>query len=184
MAKIVIGLVGEMASGKDAVKKHLNEKYGAVNCKFSTILRDVLDRLGVEKTRENMQNISTSLRGLYGEDLLAKTIVNDVSKLEGDIVIADGVRRMADIEYLAKLPNFALVKIEVKPEIRYERSKSRNENPGDAGKTFEQFMKDHEAEAEREVKVVMEKAGYSINNDGNFADLYKQTDSLVESLLK
>ena len=66
MAKIIFGLVGTLASGKGAVKQRLIERYKAEDCRFSTILRDVLNRLDVPTTRENLQNVSTSLRQLFG----------------------------------------------------------------------------------------------------------------------
>jgi dephospho-CoA kinase len=182
MNKIILGLVGPLASGKEAVKKHLVEKYEAKDCKFSTILRDVLNRTAVPVSRENLQKLSTILRANFGEDLLAKAIAMDASKLDAYIVVIDGVRRPTDIEHLNKLPNFFLIKIEAESKLRYERMVKRNENEGDDKKTFEQFLKDHEAEADRLVPVVMDTAKYTIDNNGSFEDLYKQVDEIVEEL--
>lgn len=184
MQKIIIGLVGPIASGKDVAKKYLIEKYGAEAVKFSTPLRDVLNRMAVSVSRENLQSVSTLLRGAFGEDLLAKTIAKDASELRSDIVIVDGVRRMADIVHLKKLDNFVLVKIEADPVLRYERMKNRNENAGDAEKTFDEFMVDHEREAEKEIPKVMSEAKWSIDNNGDFEKLYKQIDILIETFNK
>lgn len=179
---MVIGLVGEMASGKDVVKKYMGQKYAAKYCQYSTILRDVMDRLCLEKSRENMQKASTGLRQLFGEELLAKVIANDADKLEAEMVVVDGARRMADIAYLKKLPQFVLVKIEAEPKIRYERIKKRNENVGDSEKTFEAFVREHEAEAEKEIPIVMKEAKYLLDNNASLEDLYKQVDALVLKL--
>ena len=67
--KIILGLVGSLASGKETTKKYLAENYKAEDCKFSSILRDVLNRLTVPVSRENMQNLSTILRANFGENL-------------------------------------------------------------------------------------------------------------------
>jgi len=182
MNKIILGLVGPIASGKETVKKYLVEQYKAKDCKFSTILRDVLNRTTVPLSRENLQKLSTILRANFGEDLLAKAIAMDASKLDSDVVVIDGVRRPTDIEHLNKLPNFFLVKIDADPKLRYERLVKRNENIGDDKKTFEQFQKDHEAEADSLVPMVMETAKYSLDNNGNFDDLYKQIDALVKKI--
>jgi dephospho-CoA kinase len=182
MNKIILGFVGQIASGKDASKKYLAEKYGAESCRFSTVLRDVLTRIGVDITRENIQKISTALRQNFGEDLLANTITKDASNLQSDIVIVDGVRRMTDITHLQTLPHFFLVKIEASPEIRYERMKTRNENVGDVDKSFADFLKDHEAEADREIPIVMSNAKYSLDNNGSFEELYLQIDKLISIL--
>jgi dephospho-CoA kinase len=181
MSKIIIGLVGPIASGKGVTKKYLEMKYSAKHCKFSTPLRDVLIRLKIDISRNNMIDLSTILRERYGQDLLAKVIAHDAGMLDSDIVVVDGVRRMDDIEHLSKLPNFKLIKIEADPKIRYERMKKRNENMGDAEKTFAEFMEDHERETEITIPEVMENAKYSLNNDGGMEELYVQIDKLVEN---
>lgn len=180
--KIIIGLVGSLASGKETTKKYLAEKYNAKDCRFSSILRDVLSRLTIPNSRENLQKISTVLRANFGEDLLASAIAVDAAKLDADVVVIDGVRRFTDIEHLKDLPNFVLVKIDADPKLRYERMKLRNENVGDDKKTFEEFMQDHEAEADKQIPEVMKTAKYSIDNSGTFEDLYKQIDILISKL--
>jgi dephospho-CoA kinase len=182
MSKIIIGFVGQIASGKDVSKKYLADKYDAQSCRFSTILRDVLIRIGAEIRRENLQKISTALRQNFGEDLLANAIAKDASSLNSDIVIVDGVRRMTDIMHLNALPHFFLVKIEADPKLRYERMKLRNENVGDDKKSYEDFLKDQEAEADKEIPLVMKTAKYTLNNDGSLVDLYKQLDKLIIEL--
>ncbi|MEK7107890.1 MAG: hypothetical protein AAB814_01845 [Patescibacteria group bacterium] len=179
MAKIILGLVGPIASGKDASKKYLEKKYGACGCRFSSILRDVLTRVSLPHSRENLQGLSTILRQRFGEDVLAKVITNDVVKMGSDIVVVDGIRRMADITYLRKLPNFVLTAIDATPEIRHERLVKRGENVGDAKKTFKQFLKDHQYETELAIPMLMKKAKYKLNNNGSLADLYKQIDRLI-----
>jgi len=182
MAKIILGLVGTLASGKDASKKYLEKKYGAQSCRFSSILRDILNRVDLEIKRENLQKLSTVLRQTFGEDLLAKAITKDASTLNSDIVIVDGVRRMTDIVHLNTLSNFFLIKIDADPKIRYERMKIRNENVGDDKKTYEDFLHDQEVEADREIPLVMQTAKYSLNNDGTFNELYAQLDKLINDL--
>ena len=182
MAKVIFGLVGPLAGGKDTVKKYLADKYKAENCRFSTILRDILKRIDVPIEREKLQQLSTILRQNFGEDVLAKVIATDVTNMKSDIVVVDGVRRMADIKYLTELPNFFLTVIDADLKIRYERMLKRNENVGDDKKTYEQFLKDHEAEADKETPIVMKKAKYKLNNDGSLEDLYRQVDELVAKL--
>ena len=180
--KIIVGLTGPIASGKETVKKYLVEKYNAQDCRFSTALRDILNRAAIPISRDTMQRLSTALRANFGEDLLAKIIANDASKLGANIVVIDGVRRPTDIEYLDKLSNFFLIKIDADSKIRYERMKLRNENIGDDQKTFEEFMKDHEAEADSLVPRVMEIAKYAIDNSGSKENLYNQIDEIIKKL--
>lgn len=182
--KIIIGLVGQIACGKEAVKKYIDKKYNATDCRFSTPLRDVVKRLDIPENRENLQKMSTILRSGFGEDILAKVIAVDASKLDSEIVIIDGVRRMADIKYLKELSNFYLIRVDADVKVRFERMKARNENEGDAGKTFEQFMADENYETEKSIPEVMNFAKISINNNGNLDELYSQTDKIIKSILK
>jgi dephospho-CoA kinase len=182
MEKIIFGLVGPIASGKEVTKKYLIDKYNAKDCKFSSSLRDVLNRIGVPTSRENMQRLSTILRENFGEDLLSKIIATDSRDLDAPFVVIDGVRRPTDIKDLRELPNFFLVKIDAYPELRYERMKARNENPGDENKSYENFIKDHESEADSLVPIIMKESSYSIENNGSIDDLYKQIDEIIEKI--
>ena len=182
MSKIILGLVGSLASGKETTKKYLIEKYQAKDCRFSSILRDILSRVDLPNSRENMQKLSTVLRANFGENLLAKAIAMDAGKLDASVVVIDGVRRFTDIEHLKDLPNFILVKIDADPKIRYKRLKTRNENAGDDKKTFEEFLKDHEAEADKQIPEVMKTAKYFIDNSGSFENLYKQIDEIIKKI--
>lgn len=183
MNKIIFGLVGPLACGKETVKRYLVEKYKARDCRFSTILRDILSRVDLSNSRGNMQKLSTVLRANFGEDLLAKAIAMDATKLDSDIVVIDGVRRPTDIEHLNKLSNFFLIKIDAEPQLRYQRLVARNENEGDDRKTFEQFLEDHKAEADGLIPMVMTMAKYSIDNSGSFEDLYRQIDDILKKFL-
>jgi len=177
--KKIIGLVGQIASGKGTVAEYLEKNCHASTYRFSTILRDVLDRLHTEKTRKNLQDISTVLRQKFGEDLLAKVMAEDVKKDSGDLIVVDGIRRMADIKYLKKLENFILISIEADPRIRYNRLIKRSENHGDNKKTFDDFLNDQKKEADAEIPIVIQNAHAKINNDGDFENLYKQIKQLI-----
>lgn len=184
MAKIIIGLTGLIACGKGETKKYLIEKYAAKDCRFSTILRDVLIRINVPTSRDNLINLSTVLRQTFGEDLLAGAIARDASSLDSDIVIVDGIRRMTDIGHLINLDNFILIGIEADPKIRYERVVSRNENEGDKLKTFEDFLNDHKRETEITIPEVMGQAKEIIHNNGSVDYLKKQIDEIIAKYKK
>jgi dephospho-CoA kinase len=184
MKKTIIGLVGELASGKDVTKKYLQDNYGASCHRFSTILRDVLGRLYLPIVRENLQDLSTILRGRFGEDLLAKIIAEDVKNDPHEIIVVDGIRRDADMAYLKTLPGFVLLSLEVEPKTRYERLIKRQENADDASKTYEQFLADGQKETELEIPHVMASANYKINNNGTLEELYRQIENIIIELEK
>ncbi len=179
MKKIIIGLVGEIASGKGTTAKYLEEKYRATSHRFSTPLRDILNRLYLEINRKNMQDLSFVLREKFGQNTLARIIAEDASNDSNGVIVIDGIRRPADIEYLAKLPEFQLVYITAEMKTRFERLIRRGENEDDKNKTFEQFQKDHEAETELEIPKIGATANHKIDNNGSLEDLYSQIDRLI-----
>jgi len=179
MAKIILGITGEMASGKGTVAKYAIEKYGAGSHRFSTMLRDVTKRMHQEESRDNLQNISTCLRQCFGEDILAKVMAEDVKKDSSEIIVIDGVRRLPDIKYLKEIPGFKLIYIETDLEKRYERIVKRGENSDDLNKTFEEFQKDQEKEAEQQIRGLKFEADFTVDNNGSLEDLYKQLDEIL-----
>ncbi len=183
MNKIILGLVGEIASGKGTVVNYLASKYNASQHKFSTSLRDLLQRLYLEVNRQNMQNISTVLREHFGQDLLAKVIAEDVASDKNQFIIIDGVRRFSDITYLKKIPEFKLIYVQTDIKKRYERIIERQENTDDQFKTFEQFEKDNQAETEQEILKVAEIADYVINNNGTTEELHQQVNEIISDLI-
>lgn len=179
MEKKIFVFTGLLACGKGTVAKYLAEKYQARTFRFSTMLRDVLSRLYLDDSRDNLQTLSRILRENFSQDIMSRVIAKDAESASTGLVVIDGARRLTDLEYLQKLPGFTLVTIEVDEKIRYQRLVARNENPGDADKTFEQFLQDEKAEPETEIPFLMSKASIKIDNNGSLEDLYKQLDKLV-----
>jgi dephospho-CoA kinase len=182
MQKIILGFAGEIASGKGTAAKYIKEKYQGSTHRFSTMLRDVLDRLYIEQTRESTSTLSTILRQNFGEDIMAKVIFHDVSGDEAGIVAIDGVRRQADIKYLKELSEFKLVYIDTSMENRYERIQKRGENEDDNQKTFEEFKKDHERETELQIKDLKKVADFVVDNNGTLENLHSQIDKIISDL--
>jgi len=182
MEKIILGLAAELAGGKGTVAKHITEKYSGSSHRFSTMLRDILSRIYLPDSRENMQKLSTILRQNFGEDTLAKVMAEDVKKDAHKVIAVDGVRRPADILYLKEIPGFKLVYIDASIENRFERIKKREENPDDATKTLEQFKKDQKGEADAQIRNMKGQADYVIDNNGTFEELYKQIDEIINKM--
>lgn len=179
MDKIIIGLVGDLASGKGTICKYLKEKYGVSTYRYSTILRNLLDRLYLEQSRDNMQSLSKILRENFDQNILSKTITKDIENDPNSMVILDGIRRESDIVYLKDKPGFHLVYITADAKVRWKRIIERGENSDDKNKTFEQFLEDEKAEADRLIKELGKKAEYTITNDENLEKLHKKIEELV-----
>src|SRR3989338_11071072 len=156
--KKIIAFTGQVASGKGTAAAFFVEKHGAKVFRFSTMLRDILDRLYLPQSRENMQDISRIIREQFGEETLARVMARDVTNDPGNLIVIDGIRRSDDVAHLVALPEFVLVHIVADIKTRYERITHRGENSDDQQKTFDAFKHDHEQEAELKIANVARSA--------------------------
>jgi dephospho-CoA kinase len=184
MSKIILGLVGPIASGKEISKKYLEKKYQGQSFRFSTALRDILNRLYLPISRPNLQDLSLSLRTSFGANLLAQVINQDIINSKQNLIIVDGLRRLDDIAILKNLPNFYLIAIDAQQKIRYQRVIGREENIGDKDKTWKQFLEDEQKEAELEIPTVIAQAKYKLDNNGSLDELYEQIDKIIVKIKK
>lgn len=179
---MIVGIVGENASGKTTMTNYLKDRYGAVSFRFSDMLSNILDRVYVEKTRGNLQALSTFLRQTYGEDVMSKTIAKDVEHalLTHDIVVTEGVRRPTDITYLKDMEGFTLIAIQMDMKKRFERLAHRGEKTDDATKTWGEFKKEANHESELKIQEIAKTADVVITNDETLEELYQQIDTLMQ----
>jgi dephospho-CoA kinase len=118
----------------------------------------------------DLQDLSTKVRQYFAEDTLEKAIVARVgrSASTSPYAVVDGIRRLVDIGRLMSAPenNFHLCYIEADTKKRHERHRARNEKPGDADLTIDQFIALGQAEAEKEIRLLKPHAHSVITNNG------------------
>lgn len=180
--KIILGLVGEIASGKDTVAAYLKKNYGAETVSFSQPLRDILDRIFLPQTRENMADLGAALRGTFGQDLISKIIASEVKASKKKIIVLPNVRLESDLIYLKKEPGFIMINIETDIKKRFERIKKRGQNADDKNKTWAGFLKDAKLPTEIKIKELAKKCQHKIDNNGTREELKKQVDALVKKI--
>lgn len=180
--QLVIAFVGPIASGKGHAVKYLQKNHHASIYRFSTMLRDIMQRVYIPETRENIVKLSSILRTNFGQDLLSKTMRTDVTKDVNKLIVIDGARRISDLDYLKEMPNFFLVKIDADVKIRWQRITARKENPDDKSKTLAQFKNDEQSEIEKTSRALGKFADFTIDNNKSTKDLYKQLDDLINKI--
>lgn len=180
MNKIIIGLVGEAAAGKGTVAAFLNEKYGASTHTFSKAMKDCVARLYLPLSRENIAAFSTLTRKAYGEDLYARVVAKDCETDTHDIIVVDGIRLEADMTALKSLPGFHLIYVTAPVELRWQRARNRGEKAGESEMTLEQFKEEELLPTETAIKGIGEAAEFTVENAGDFAELYTSMESILE----
>lgn len=168
-----------MGCGKGTLTKYLVKKYNAEIYRFSNPLRDILDRMHREKSRDTMQQLSTALRQVFGDEVLSEIILADVGQSESPFIVIDGVRRESDIKYLRNLQGFKLVYIDADISTRYTRVTFRGENASDTTKTIEEFIRETEAEAESRIRELKDISDIILENNGTIPELEEQFEKLL-----
>lgn len=183
--KVVVGLVGKIASGKTTVAQHLIEEHGAKVLRLSDTLSDCLDRLNLEKTRSNYQTLSEILRNSFGQDVISKSVKRDIEDMDAEIIIIEGVRRPSDIECLKEMypESFFLINIEADAKLRYQRLSERNEKLDDSTKTWNDFLCDDNAESERAIGKIASTADFRIDNNDDTSYLYEKIKNIKKVIM-
>jgi len=182
--KIIFGLTGEIAAGKDTVAAYLIKKHDAERISFSGMLRDILNRLFLPINRKNLVATSEIIRHEFGQDLMAKVVAEEARHSTKKLICLPNIRRMQDIKYLSKLPGFILVYITADPKIRYQRLINRRENVDDKNKTWAEFVRDHKLPTEVTIPKVAKQANFNINNNGNLKELQLQVEAILKKIKK
>lgn len=180
MEQQIIGIAGPIAAGKGAAVEYFVREKGAQVFRFSEALFSVAEILGFPVDRNHLSRLSKILREEFGQDVLARAMVERVKKSNAKLVIVDGIRRPEDIADLGELPHFRFVFIDAPIEMRLARLHGRGEKADDATKTMEDFKNDHELEAEGLVTSLKSKAERIIDNSGDRTHLERQLAEILE----
>jgi dephospho-CoA kinase len=122
---LYIGVVGQIAAGKGILVRFLTEKLGFVSFSLSSIVHDELRKKGEEPTRQTLQDMGDELRRGFGDDVLARRLNEVIKGQKRDIVVIEGIRNPAEIEFFKKNQNFILIGVKTGRELRFKRLLSR-----------------------------------------------------------
>jgi len=172
--KKVIGIVGELASGKDTAAEYLSNKLQLPIYQISDALKKLANQHNI--SRLDLIEYSRKITQKNGDDYLAKIIIESSSD---ESLILVGMRQLGQIDYLRKHTHFTLISINSPLELRFKRLITRNKSSDPS--TIDELIlidKKDDGESIQKVSECMQRADYTVINNDSHKMLYEQLDYL------
>ncbi len=188
---MIIGIAGPTASGKTTVARMLEEEYGAVRLRYSSILSEMALERGLDPNdKATLQGLFLNERETRGEDFLTKEMEERVGQLDKDFIVIEGNRRLVDIDTLRRITkahedSLILLFIDASRETRFDRYNHRLITQNEEPISFEAFTALEANDAENEIddlKTIFEKEGLVISTDNQNAEaVFEEIKKLIEA---
>ncbi len=187
MKRVVIGLVGPIASGKGFLAEYLVAN-GFVHFSLSDRVREEVDGRGLKRERKILQDVGNDLRNNFGASVLARRTVELIDD-EVELVVIEGIRNPMEVDYLKAILGITIIGVDADRELRLgwylERAKSRGED----GVMAEDFYRADERDqgkgedlSGQQGRMCMEMADHVVINDGTDRFLRESMDYLRAEL--
>lgn len=186
---MIIGICGTIAAGKETLTSFLREK-GFVYFETRQIIIEELKKLGLELTRENMQNWADEQREKFGADALMKIMLERANQDRSKDYIFDSLRNDGEAVFLRKnVKDFILIGVDAPREMRFKRIIERGK-PSDP-KNLDEFLKiderdlhDKENPLGQQTQKLLDMADFKIMNDKDLNSAMKQIKEIHEKIMK
>ena len=180
-----IALVAENGAGKglfvETIKKLL-PRYRIVSVRFSDVLCDILNTLGKERSRDNIDVLVTALRTAFNDEgILNDAMRKRLADTQADIVILDGLRKEKEVEVVHERLGI-LVYIAADQRVRFERRRQVAEKPDELNMSWEQFAVQANAAPQIAIRSIGETlADVTIENNGSAQDFERKIQEFIET---
>ena len=183
---IIVGVVGQIASGKGILVRYLTEKLDFASFSLSSIVHAELKKKGVKEfTRQTLQDKGDELRKKEGDDVLAKRTIKQIEsdKIRWNRIIIEGIRNPAEIEFLKKNPSFILIGVKAKRKLRFKRLLSRDKewdpkNYNDFLKIDRRDLGAGQNKSGQQVRKCLAYCDYVLTNNKDLKDFQRKMEKL------
>ncbi len=139
MNRIVIGLVGPIASGKGFLGEYLRRN-GFFYTSTSDRVREEASRRGLSKVRENLQNIGNELRTTFGAPVLVERCLELIPD-EAGLIVIDGMRNPGEVRFVKEQMGGSIIGVDAPAELRLKWYLGRGKRRGEDGISEEDFWR-------------------------------------------
>jgi dephospho-CoA kinase len=179
--KLMIGICGELLSGKSTAASFIIKKYGAKYLKFSGLIAQALEVLNLPQTRENLQDLGSGLKECLGPMVWVDALIAEGKESSENVLLFEGIRKEDEALELQKY-QAKIIFIKAAPEVRYKRSLARFEKPGEEHLTFEQFVEHQKHSADQDIPKVEKIADFIINNNGSQEQFFLEVENIMQKI--
>jgi len=182
---MIIGVVGEAGSGKDAITDYLRDEKGFHIYSLSNTLSNVLEDLTLPPdNRELKIALGNSLRSTFGDIVLAIAARDFIDQHKSENIAIASIRNPSELIHMRDVYQAKIIGVNMPDKKRFELMQKRD-RPGDP-QTWDEFMALKEIESGigqdksgQQIKLCMDLAHVIIENDGELEDLYRKVDREV-----
>lgn len=182
---IVIGITGEIGSGKDTFSNHLikiAKGKKIIRTRFSDILKETLTLWDLPHSRHNLQYLAIIMDKQYGKGTLTHAISERIKKIKADIVLVEGVRWLTDVPLIRSFDDNRLVYITADLQKRFLRVKKRAEKVDEKSLTISRFRAEDKALTETHIERIGRSADVKIENNSSIATFKKKIETFYKDL--
>lgn len=171
----VVGLIGNMCTGKDTVARYLAERWPFTIVSIGDLVRQIAVKEKCSLDRSSLHQISRRLIREKGAEYLGRLVLSTIRKEKCEQVIISGIRTTADIQVFRQAfgSSLFLVHIDVSSVPLWERFQwAAHRNTERDPKAFHEFV-EHLRE-EEEI--------FALSKSTSLADVIVRNDSTLEKL--
>lgn len=180
----IIGVTGAFGSGKSTAAVFLESK-GFRKIILSVFLEEEAIKRDLEVTRKVLQDIGNEWREKYGSEILARKALEKISTRESEKFVIDGIRNVAEIEFLRDSGSFKLIAIFSDRKVRFDRLKKLKRREALDWELFEKLDSRDAGVNEKETGLQVDRcialADYSIENNGSEEEFKIKLEELLKT---
>ncbi|MBR4301141.1 MAG: AAA family ATPase [Bacteroidales bacterium] len=183
---ITIGITGTLGAGKGTIVDYLVKERGFVHFSVRDFITQEIERRGMPVNRDSMTIVGNDLRKQHSPSYITDELYKQAQET-GKNCIIESVRTPLEVSELRKHSNFYLFAIDADAKVRYERIVVRGSSTDNV--SFETFIANEQREMtsddpnKQNLKACIEQADYLFSNDGDFEDLHKKIEEVLDKIM-